>query len=67
MELFMRCLVGLRSCGMILDDFSHTLTACNVWHVDANIRIRETVQQLVQLGGQVVILEFPEMCYLSSN
>ena len=44
---------------------------CNVWDIDANIRISinktETFQLLVRLGGRVVILGFLSIVYPSSD
>ena len=56
-------MVGLRSFGIILGDFSHTLFVlnANVWDVEINIRIHKTVQLLARLGGRVVILEFTDI------
>jgi len=40
---------------------------CNFWDVERHIRIHNTVQLLVRLCGRMIMLEFQEIVYPSSN
>ena len=58
--------VGPWSCDIDLADFSHMLT---VLHAMFGKQIFQytTIQLLLRLGEHVIILEFPESFYSSSN